>query len=129
MLKIIPGENSKGLKESFFGSFIYIYISAVTAIFRYSKNKKSKGKKQKNKTILQATDKPVLNESRPIEEKQDLTNINYDEGYDGYYDDILPADENIEQQGLDKTVVKNLIFIAIGLIITISACVAAMYLM
>ena len=95
----------------------------------HSKNKKSKGKKQKNKTILQATDKPVLNESRPIEEKQDLTNINYYEGYDGYYDDILPADENIEQQGLDKTVVKNLIFIAIGLIITISACVAAMYLM
>lgn len=95
----------------------------------HSKNKKSKGKKQINKTILQATDKPVLNESRPIEENQDLTNINYDEGYDGYYDDILPADDNIEQQGLDKTVVKNLIFIAIGLIITISACVAAMYLM
>lgn len=94
-----------------------------------SKNKISKNKKKSNKTTTQNTNKSVSNESQPIEENEDKTNINYDESYDGYYDDILPADENIEQQGLDKTVVKNLIFIAIGLIITISACVVAMYLM
>lgn len=52
-----------------------------------------------------------------------------DEGYDGYYDDILPADEKIEQQGLDKTVIKNLIIIAVSVIIAISVCVVAMYLM
>lgn len=63
------------------------------------------------------------------EDAQSVQDTNPNKGYDGYYDDILPDDEKIEQQGLDKTVIKNLIIIAVGVIIAISACVAAMYLM
>ena len=43
--------------------------------------------------------------------------------------DILPVDENVERQGLDKQTVKNLIIIIVGVIVAISICVAAMYLM
>lgn len=86
----------------------------------FKKNNKKKTKRLKQK---------MPKENNTNEDVQSAQNTNPDEGYDGYYDDILPADEKIEQQGLDKTVIKNLIVIAVGVIIAIGACVTAMYLM
>lgn len=88
-----------------------------------------KSVKKDNKKHTKRLKQKMQKENDANEDMQSVQNANPDEGYDGYYDDILPADEKIEQQGLDKTVIKNLIIIAVGVIIAISACVAAMYLM
>lgn len=85
-----------------------------------SKDNKKKTRRSKHK---------ILGEKSLNKDVQPIQDIKPNDDYDGYYDDILPADEKIEQQGLDKTVIKNLIIIAVGVIIAISACVTAMYLM
>ena len=47
--------------------------------------------------------------------------------YDGYYDDVLPADEGRFSEGMDKTLIKKVIVI-IGLVLLIVAlCVGMMY--
>lgn len=93
------------------------------------KDMKNPVKKDDNKKTKRLKQKKLkensLNENVPSTQEENDPN----EDYDGYYDDILPTDEKVEQQGLDKTVIKNLIIIAVGVIIAISACVAAMYLM
>lgn len=80
-----------------------------------------KEKETKTKVI-----KNTVPEEEHIEEE---TAEVVDDGYDGYYDDVLPIDENVERQGLDKAMVKNLIIIIAGVIVAISICVAAMYFM
>ncbi len=80
-------------------------------------------RKKKTKTKVP---KDIVPEEEHIEEE---TAEVVDDGYDGYYDDVLPIDENVERQGLDKAMVKNLIIIIAGVIVAISICVAAMYFM
>lgn len=87
-----------------------------------SKKKPPADRKKKSKTKLP---KDVMHEADTTEETSEVV----DEGYDGYYDDVLPVDENVERQGLDKTMVKNLVIIIAGVIVAISICVVAMYLM
>lgn len=50
-----------------------------------------------------------------------------DDGYDGYYDDVLPPDADRVQEGVDKELIKKIIAIAIGAIFIISMCVAMLY--
>ena len=51
------------------------------------------------------------------------------DGYDGYYDDIIPDDDGTARQALDKVLIKKIVFLIIGLLIIVSACVAIMYLL
>ena len=87
-----------------------------------SEKKQPAERKKKSKTKVP---KDVVKESEAPEETLEVV----DDGYDGYYDDVLPVDENVERQGLDKQTVKNLIIIIVGVIVAISICVVAMYLM
>lgn len=71
---------------------------------------------------------------KTIKENSDAGKIAKEEpdpdfGYDGYYDDIIPSDNVAERQQLDKTTVKNIILICIGVFFIITLCVIAMYLM
>ena len=86
-----------------------------------SEKKPPAERKKKTKTKVP---KDITEESEPVE-----TSEVADDGYDGYYDDILPTDDSVERQGLDKQTVKNLIIIIVGVIVAISICVVAMYLM
>lgn len=52
-----------------------------------------------------------------------------DDGYDGYYDDILPVDEGREREGMDKGLVKKVVLIIVGVLLVVAACVAIMYLL
>lgn len=88
------------------------------------KKAKSEKKPPKEKKTKAKVSKDVIEEAEPAEAPEVV-----DDGYDGYYDDVLPVDENVERQGLDKQTVKNLIIIIVGVIVAISICVAAMYLM
>lgn len=51
------------------------------------------------------------------------------EEYDGYYDDIAPDDDGAARQALDKALIKKIVFLIIGLLIIVGACVAIMYLL
>ena len=87
-----------------------------------SEKKPPADRKKKSKTKVPKDD---IKETETIEETSEVV----DDGYDGYYDDVLPVDENVERQGIDKQTVKNLIIIIAGVIVAISICVVAMYLM
>ena len=52
-----------------------------------------------------------------------------DFGYDGYYDDIVPSDIDREREGIDKELVKRIAVIAGAVLIIISLCIVALYLL
>ena len=52
----------------------------------------------------------------------------YDSDYDGYYDDIIPADtSSAVKQGLDKAVIKKIVLLVVGVVVVIGLCVVLMY--
>lgn len=50
-----------------------------------------------------------------------------DDGYDGYYDDVLPPDIGHAKEGLDKDLVKKVTLVCIVVFVIISLCVALLY--
>ena len=50
-----------------------------------------------------------------------------DDGYDGYYNDVLPPDLDREKEGLDKELIKKVSALAIAVILIIGLCVVMMY--
>ena len=86
------------------------------------KTKKEKRRKQKgNKKLNRRNTIPNENYIAELER--------VDDGYDGYYDDVLPVDEGKFRQGIDKEMLKRIIGLLVGVLITIFACVAIMYLL
>lgn len=77
---------------------------------------KNKGTSKKKKTVNNA------------ESGVDTETV-VDDGYDGYYDDVRPIDEDREQEGVDKEIIKKIAVIIAGLFVVIVACVALMYLL
>ena len=51
------------------------------------------------------------------------------DGYDGYYDDVLPVDVNRQREGMDKNLIKKVALIAGGVLLIIVLCLAALYLL
>lgn len=52
-----------------------------------------------------------------------------DDGYDGYYDDILPADAGRLNEGIDTELVKKICAVTGAMLLIITLCVVAMYLL
>ena len=52
-----------------------------------------------------------------------------DDGYDGYYNDVLPPDLDRVKEGLDKELIKKIVALGIAVICIIGICVAMMYLL
>lgn len=50
-----------------------------------------------------------------------------DDGYDGYYDDVLPPDIGHAREGLDKELVKKVTLVCVAVFVIISLCVALLY--
>lgn len=75
--------------------------------------KKEKQKKKK-KSPKKAT--------TPVEEETPV-----DDGYDGYYDDVLPPDLDREREGLDKELIKKIVALGVGVVFIIALCVVMMY--
>lgn len=50
-----------------------------------------------------------------------------DDGYDGYYNDVLPPDLDREKEGLDKELIKKISILAVAVIFIIGLCVVMMY--
>lgn len=52
-----------------------------------------------------------------------------EDDYDGYYDDVLPADEGHFSEGIDRGLVKKIILLIGMVLLVVSACVLIMYLL
>lgn len=50
-----------------------------------------------------------------------------DDGYDGYYNDVLPPDLDREKEGLDNEMIKKISALVIAVILIIGLCVVMMY--
>lgn len=73
------------------------------------KTKKQKKTKKKDEILEEIVGEPV------------------DDGYDGYYDDVIPPDTDRVKEGLDKELIKKIIALSIGVIFIISMCVVMLY--
>lgn len=51
----------------------------------------------------------------------------YDEGYDGYYDELLPIDDGQVYIGIDKTLIKKIILLVGCVLLVITLCLVMMY--
>ena len=83
------------------------------------KSKPMKEKKEKRKK-----------DSKKKKEKKDIPEIvgeAVDDGYDGYYNDVLPPDTERVKDGLDKELIKKIIALCIGVTVIILMCVALLY--
>ena len=52
-----------------------------------------------------------------------------DDGYDGYYDDVLPSDAGKRKEGVDMDLVKKISAVAGVMLLIVILCVVAMYLL
>lgn len=88
---------------------------ATTTPVKENKQKKPKKKRQKS---------PKHRKSKDIPE---TAGAPMDDGYDGYYDDVLPPDLDRVQDGVDKELIKKVIFLILGVSAIILICVALLY--
>lgn len=51
----------------------------------------------------------------------------YNDGYDGYYEDLLPVDHGKERFETDSAPVKKIIILAVGVLVVIGLCVLMLY--
>ena len=91
-------------------------VSAKPKKSKQAKKKKEKQvkppkekKKRKTATLSEAVGEPV------------------DDGYDGYYNDVLPPDLDREKEGLDKELVKKIVALCVSVVFIIGICIVMMY--
>ena len=85
------------------------------------KQKRKKEKKEKHKK-----------EAKKKKQEKDIPEIMgeaVDDGYDGYYNDVLPPDTDRVKDGLDKELVKKIVALCIGVTVIILMCVALLYIL
>ena len=55
--------------------------------------------------------------------------VEHDDGYDGYYDDVLPPDLGRTREGVDKTLVKRIGLLVGIVLLVVVLCVLMLYLL
>ena len=89
---------------------------------------KSEKKKKKAKPPKQAKKKKEKRKKNPkTKDIPEVMGEAVDDGYDGYYNDVLPPDIDRVKDGLDKELVKKVIALCVGVSFIISMCVALLY--
>ena len=48
------------------------------------------------------------------------------DGYDGYYDDVLPTDQGEIRKGLDREMLKKIILLSAAVILILGLCITAL---
>ncbi len=65
--------------------------------------------------------------AEPAKEPELILETGPKDDYDGYYDDILPADEGRFSEGMDKNLIKKVIVIIGVVLLIVALCVGMMY--
>lgn len=87
--------------------------------FFMSNQKKAQKKPPKKKTKQFRSKNPYPPEEPVVDPA--------DDGYDGYYDDVLPTDKGYEREGLDPELIKRIVMVGVGALLIVGLSIAAMY--
>lgn len=90
---------------------------------------KNVAKKQKRKKEKKEKHKKDAKKKKPEKEIPEVMGEAVDDGYDGYYNDVLPPDTDRVKDGLDKELVKKIVALCIGVTVVILMCVALLYIL
>ena len=83
--------------------------------------------KQKRKKEKKEKHKKDAKKMRPEKEIPEIMGEAVDDGYDGYYNDVLPPDTDRVKDGLYKDLIKKIVAICVGVTVIILMCVALLY--
>lgn len=86
-------------------------------------------KKQKRKKEKKEKHKKDTKKKKAAKEIPEVMGEAVDDGYDGYYNDVLPPDTDRVKDGLDKELVKKIVALCIGVTVVILMCVALLYIL
>ena len=86
-------------------------------------------KKQKRKKEKKEKHKKDTKKKKVAKEIPEVMGEAVDDGYDGYYNDVLPPDTDRVKDGLDKELVKKIVALCIGVTVIILMCVALLYIL
>ena len=86
-------------------------------------------KKQKRKKEKKEKHKKDAKKKKAAKEIPEVMGEAVDDGYDGYYNDVLPPDTDRVKDGLDKELVKKIVALCIGVTVIILMCVALLYIL
>ena len=70
---------------------------------------------------------PKEKKKRKAEAPPEVVGEPVDDGYDGYYNDVLPPDLDREKEGLDKELIKKIVALCVSVIFIIGICIVMMY--
>ena len=90
-------------------------------------NKKAKYKETKKKKPKKEKVKKQKKTKKKDEVLEEIVGEPVDDGYDGYYDDVIPPDTDRVKEGLDKELIKKIVALSVGVIFIISMCVVMLY--
>ena len=90
---------------------------------------KKVAKKQKRKKEKKEKHKKDVKKKKPEKEIPEVMGEAVEDGYDGYYNDVLPPDTDRVKDGLDKELVKKIVALCIGVTVIILMCVALLYIL
>lgn len=90
---------------------------------------KKLAKKQKRKKEKKEKDKKDTKKKKAPKEIPEVMGEAVDDGYDGYYNDVLPPDTDRVKDGLDKELIKKIVALCIGVTVIILMCVALLYIL
>ena len=86
-----------------------------------AKHRETKKKKPKKEKIRKQK------KTKKDEVFEEIVGEPVDDGYDGYYDDVIPPDTDRVKEGLDKELIKKIVALSVGVIFIISMCVVMLY--
>ena len=81
----------------------------------------------KNETPQKEKKRKKKKKSQPGKVAESAEETPVDDGYDGYYDDVLPPDLDRVREGLDKELIKKIVALGVGVVFIIAMCVVMMY--
>ena len=90
-------------------------------------NKKAKHKETKKKKPKKEKIRKQKKTKKKDEVLEEIVGEPVDDGYDGYYDDVIPPDTDRVKEWLDKELIKKIVALCIGVIFIISMCVVMLY--
>ena len=93
------------------------------------KEKPVKAQKPMEKKRKHPSPKPQKKHEKPVGEHVGGAFHPKDDGYDGYYDDVLPSDAGKLKEGPDMELVKKVSAVAGVMLLIVILCVVAMYLL
>ena len=86
-------------------------------------------KKKYRKRFLEENDYPDSQNHAIKAEKSHKHKNKRTDNYDGYYDDVMPADQGKQIETRNKELQKKIILLAVGFVLVVALCVALMYIL